>query len=370
MSNDSVRLSVGAKWALLIFVSLVVCAMLLVAAETVVRMRAAMKHGTTATADELYTLDQRTELRVPIANLDTGRIQVNSMGFRGPELIVPKPLGTIRVAFLGASTTWCAEVSSNHHVWSHLVTEDLRRAWAGIDIDYVNGGVPGYTIRSSRKNLDLRIAPLQPDIIVIYHAANDLSAELRGLAVRQGVLAEAKFKSLSWPSNYSLLWKLAEINMRVLFAQHAAARDVDRLALDVEKLGDPFRESLTDLVVAAKGEAPLVILATFATQLRQGQDDEQLKAASQSAMYYMPFMTPSHLIRAYDRYNDIIRDVAADADVVLVDDIEAIPGTAEYFTDSVHFTDAGSRAQAERISRVLKSLGPPSRRPVPATPAN
>lgn len=174
---------------------------------------------------------------MPIANLRSGRIETNSLGFRGPELRVPKPPGTVRIAFLGASTTWCAEVSGNDKVWPHLVAQDLWQAFPNSDVDYINGGVPGYGAKFSQKNLEHRVAPLQPDIVVIYHATNDMSVELRRLAVARGVVRETGVEAPSWLSNYSLLWNLAEKNFRIWMAQRKAKAKVGRLEVDSEALG-------------------------------------------------------------------------------------------------------------------------------------
>ena len=77
--------------------------------------------------------------------------------------------------------------------------------------------------------------PLQPDIIVIYHATNDMSGELRELAVKQGLLAEGEFQEFSWPGRYSLLWNLVEKNLRIMAAQHASQEGRDRLVFDSYK---------------------------------------------------------------------------------------------------------------------------------------
>ena len=114
-------------------------------------------------------------------------IEINSLGFRGPEIAVPKPAGVLRIAFLGASTTFCAEVCSDRAAWPHLVIENLKTVSPGQSFDYINAGVPGYLASTSMQNLVHRVAPLEPDIIVIYHATNDLAAETRKLAIEQGL---------------------------------------------------------------------------------------------------------------------------------------------------------------------------------------
>lgn len=347
------RPSNRALWAIL--VALLVGGIIAVAAvaEVGIRIMQSRKYGSAATIEQQYTIDKRVGLRVPIANLRLGRIETNSQGFRGPEIRVPKPQEVVRIAFLGASTTWCAEVSRNDKTWPHLVAEDLRQAFPASDVDYVNGGVPGYTARSSLKNLEHRVAPLQPDIIVIYHATNDMSAELRRLAVARGVLIEARVETPSWLSNHLLLWNLAEKNLRIWIAQRKAENNVDRLEVEAASLGSAFRTDLIELVRRAQQQARVVALATFSARLRGGQGEEEQLQAVASALYYMPFMTPRGLLDSYARYNEIIREVARETGALLIEGENDIAGDAKHFTDSVHFTDAGSRAMASRVSSTL-----------------
>ena len=60
---------------------------------------------------------------------------------------MPKPPGRVRLAFIGASTTFCAEVSSDAAAWPDLVVETLHGRFPGTRFDYVNGGVPGYAVQ-------------------------------------------------------------------------------------------------------------------------------------------------------------------------------------------------------------------------------
>lgn len=139
-------------------------------------------YGSAARLEDAYIDDLKLDLWVPVANFSSGRISVNSLGFRGPEIAMPKPAGTVRIAFLGASTTWSSEVSGNDFVWPHLVAASLSKTFPGTRFDYVNGGVSGYTIQLIQKNLQYRVAPLQPDV---YDHQNEI---IREVASKAGAL--------------------------------------------------------------------------------------------------------------------------------------------------------------------------------------
>jgi lysophospholipase L1-like esterase len=345
-------LSSRTKWLFLVGLIIISLLVTFLVAELAIRIRQAEKYGAAATSEEFYTHDPKSGLLVPRASFSKGNISINSLGFRGPEILAQKPEGTIRIAFLGASTTICSEVSGNEFVWPHLATASLSKSFPKTQFDYINGGVSGYSVDSSFKNLKYRITPLQPDIIIIYHATNDMSGDLRKLAVKQKLLAEEGFQEFSWPGRYSLLWNLVEKNLRIMVAQHAN-EDQDKLTFNPHKIGAEFRTDLIKLVHLAKKSTKIVAIATFSSHLRKGQSLAEQKRAMASAIFYMPFMTPDGLLTSYERYNQIIRDVAEETGVILIEGENDIPGTPAYFVDSVHFNDDGSKRMANRVSRTL-----------------
>ena len=347
------RLSAGAKWAALGLVVVLVTVLLIAATEGAIRLRQWSRHGTASSFDTLYRVDDTIGLRVLVPGARMGNISVNALGFRGPEIEKAKPPGRIRIAFLGASTTFCAEVSGDAAVWPQVAVENQRDRFPGVDFDFVNGGVPGYTVASSLKNLQYRVSPLQPDVVVIYHATNDLSQEVRKLAEQQGLIAPRRSHEPSWLAKNLRLWELAEKNLRVLVARQGAETSQGRVTVDAASLGDTFRRDLAQLVEAAGRDGRRVVVATFSTRLRPEQSLEERKQAAVSALVYMPFMSLDGLLSGYARYNDLIRAVSRDKGALLIDGEHLIPGDAVHFADSVHFTDAGSRAMGERVASGL-----------------
>jgi hypothetical protein len=107
------------------------------------------------------------------------------------------------------------------------------------------------------------------------------------------------------------------------------------------------------LVDVAKRGDRVVALATFSTQLRPEQSNDEKARAAVSALVYMPNMSPDGLLVGYGRYNDIIRSMAREQGVQLIDGENSIPGDGVNFVDTVHFTDAGSRKMAERVFNAL-----------------
>jgi hypothetical protein len=190
----------------------------------------------------------------------------------------------------------------------------------------------------------------------LYHATNDLSGEFRARTPSKSQASTGMWSESPWLNRHSLLWNLVTKNLYVLSAQSSAKATVSSnaaSALDVETLGDRFRSDLTQLVRQARRTGAVVVLVTFSTHPRAGQSPADADRAMASARLYMPGIPHGLLVAAYARYNAIIRDVARAEDVVLVGDGDSIPGDPEHFRDSVHFADAGSLRQADRVANAL-----------------
>lgn len=353
-AGDGVVVSNAVKWTALVLVLLLGIVFVLLLAEGGVRLRQWVKTGTAQSFTDMYRVDEAIGLRVLKPGFRSNSISINSTGFRGPEIVLPKPEGVIRIAFLGASTTFSAEVSNDAAVWPSIVIERLRQAYPQAKFDFVNGGVPGYIVAASRKNLKHKVAALKPDVIVVYHATNDLSGEVRQRAVQAGIAGAADAGRQSWLERHSLLWELVVKNLRVMQAQRDTSADrTQTLTIDAQTLGRWFEPELGALLREAKATGARVAVATFSTRLRAEQSADAQREAAVSARVYMPFMTAEGLLAGYRRYNDIIKQLALAEGALLIADEHRIPGDAVHFVDSVHFSDAGSRVMADRVFEAL-----------------
>ena len=95
------------------------------------------------------------------------------------------------------------------------------------------------------------------------------------------------------------------------------------------------------------------MLVTFAHKQRREQSPEAQRAAAQTSLFWMPYMSLPGILDGFDAHNRVIREVAAATACVLVEGEDLIPDDDEHFTDSVHFTDAGCERQAGRVLSAL-----------------
>ena len=351
MTESTGRKPAALSKKLLLLVGAVSVGLLLL--EGALRVRMLVKYGRTNNEFYASEVHPTAGFRVPVPNQQVGALHINSHGFRGQDIEDPKPKDRIRIAFLGASTTFCAEASGADRTWPARLTARLAERFPKAEFDHINGGIPGIGANESMRNLRHRIAPLSPDVIVIYHATNDLSRDTRKLAEQQGLFT-VKGDERSLLARISVCWDLIEKNLKVIARKRAAGTGEGRLTYDMAELSRQFRDALTQLVEEAQAVSKVVVLVTFSTRLRAEQTPEAQLAASNTSLLYMPYMTVKGLLEGFAAYNRTIREVAATTGVVLVDDEHSIPSDPEHFQDSVHLTDQGCEKMAERLLRVLE----------------
>jgi lysophospholipase L1-like esterase len=316
-----------------------------------------MRYGDigTSVAEGPLVLDEHLQQKVPrpgyVNKASKVSLSVNSLGFRGAEFAKAKPPGAVRIACIGASTTFCTEASDDG-AWPAQLQKRLQAMYPGVVIEVVNAGVPGYVITESRKNLEHRVLALEPDLVIYYEAQNDIAIDTRDLARREGLIADDEgFQSgfVRTASQYSLLFDLVHKNAKILFG----ARDssAGRMSDVPDDLPNRFISHLAAMhdTLAARN-IPLV-LSTFVVKYRRDQDRETQIANADIAFYYMPWMTIDGLFDAMETYNAAIINLGRAKGLHVVDNRDIVTPDAQHFADCVHFTNAGCTQMAERFAR-------------------
>ena len=112
-----------------------------------------------------------------IPNQDLGSIHINNFGFRGPDFEVEKVDNTIRVFFVGGSTTLGPQSSSDNAT----IPGYLEKFFNEIDmenyIQVVNAGKSGFTSLTERALIFDKIQYLNPDIVIVYDGWNNVRAD-------------------------------------------------------------------------------------------------------------------------------------------------------------------------------------------------
>lgn len=265
----------------------------------------------------------------PIAAGDRGM-------FRGErEVSRAKPSGGLRVVALGGSTTVNAR-NEEGLTYPNELESALRARFEGRTVEVLNSGGDAFSTAHTLTNLSLRVVDFDPDVVIVYHAINDLSVVQFGDAVasdyankylddaflayeHRGGVGGTVFRMSR--AAQLLKWRLRVLRQ----ALETSSRRGSMPDAEVARAADLFERNLRSIVAVGREHGIEVVLATQAH--REGDDGE------------------SQLMR---RFNDRTRALADRARVV--DVARAMGGRAELFLDPVHLTSDGVRLLAATLA--------------------
>lgn len=295
----------------------------------------------------LYHFDPQHQLKLLTPNIQhegsLARITSNSMGLRSPEIARNKTPGEYRVAIVGASSVMGAYSKTNDHTMAAFLQARLRQAMPTRTVHVINAGIAGADLDDQQDMLRY-IAPLAPDLVVLYPGFNDLAGYCRK-AGKTGVAAPWRPPILKMPS-FLLSTDLLLKNTVFLRTQPPAGpQDLDPKTLDTSE----FVQDLDELLDASQALGLNTVVSTISRAYRPTQPLEEQEGLAATALYYHPCFTLQDLHEVHDMHNDILRKVARDKQVPIVELSLAIPGGKRYFADASHFTEAGERMAAELL---------------------
>jgi hypothetical protein len=171
---------------------LIVAALVIVAVACVVEV--ALRWQQTSRSGEHEALDpsglprlpsRTTRLTLPahwsgrLRHAETGEpfpAQINSLALRGPELLMPKPPGTLRILCLGDETTLASGLPDDEAYPGQLAA--LLRHGATAPLEVVNAGLPGGCPLTETILYRQRLASLLPDVVLVHVDVSDAADDL------------------------------------------------------------------------------------------------------------------------------------------------------------------------------------------------
>jgi len=283
--------------------------------------------------------------------------RVNSLGFRGEEISRAKPEGTYRIVCVGGSTTWGWDSYSDDKTWPAILQRTLEASGKlpgdAQRVEVINAGVPGYTLMESFVNLKMRVLPLEPDLVIVYHAANDARVIARGDVLPDYTHMRRVWSEPAPPSFWATLSNQSQL-LGLILGTESEQRDLEHI------LHVPGFENLPIREAAEVDEGLAIIETTLREMNALARANGTELALCTFAWSLGPHPKPNmqdwmdHQVALMERVNEVIRAVARSEDAFLIDVNAKGPKTREEFTDIIHLTDAGRRKVAKTIAAALQ----------------
>ena len=304
---------------------------------------------------------------IPTPNLVSGENRNNALGFRGEDISADKPEGVYRIVAVGGSTTYSVDVEDYRDSYPHQLGDYLRDG--GFDhVEVINAGAGSYTSYQNFMNIQFRVLPLQPDLIIDYQGYNDIHARIvypysdyRG--DNSGYIAPFVTDTIM-PDILEYSTALRIIGIRANLTKPHSALEWHRFKLSTSSRRDDFfsqwrtgaypsgifaeasamdmllnnppihlERNLESMVALANQHHVGLLLVTFAT----------------STEFNLPPVASEEYIFALKQHNDLARAVAERSDTPLFDLASVFPDDRSLFTDGRHMTVEGNRIRAQLI---------------------
>lgn len=308
----------------------------------------------------------RTAL-IPNTTYKTGSIviQINKYGFRGNDFSTPKKPNTFRIFAIGESSTFGWKgVNSHMQAWPAQLEKKLQTAHPTKKIEIINAGVPGYTSVEQRVNYMLRISQLEPDALLIYHGNNDIDWSWvpnikTNLIYQREVIAPADTSTLNKALELSYVYmEIRSIIARLSNAYTNSEKHEQPDFIAIQMLKNNLRGLKND----GYRDGVKVAIATFAHALNEqgkaGQfSDDEIELGVPSIGRWFQHLSIQGARKSYPAYNNMVRHLAKEENILLNDLTGQIPKTPEYHTDWCHLTAKGHEAIAQTWFTTIQKAG-------------
>lgn len=270
----------------------------------------------------------------------SGNVVINQLALPGPEVTVPKPPGTLRVAFLGDSVTLAASLPQDRTP-SAVVTAAVAEAFPDCRVDYVTIAGPDFHYDTFARHLAELDPRVQPDAYVLQPGSVEEGLE----RFESEVGADPPYLMRPGPlARRSLLWR------SVTRAQYVAGPLLDRVDLD---LLASFNADLVDLVARLIGDAPTVAVIAR-NRSRHGMSPFELTTINQKLLSQTGgSLTLEGLARLEAILTQSLAEASQEHGWRLLDALAEVPPDSVHYEDEVHLTEAGVARLAAAVAGPL-----------------
>ncbi|HLK12235.1 MAG TPA: SGNH/GDSL hydrolase family protein [Candidatus Binatia bacterium] len=306
--------------------------------------------------------------RYPPSRTLPGGLVTNRYGWRGPDIPFDKPPGTVRIAFVGASTTvglWNIPFSYPEFV-VYWLNRWAQRAGVPVHFDGINAGREGITSTAIAAIVRQEVLPAEPDLIVYYEGGNQslctlgrprpappLPPSSRVIALVNSVVSATRDYS-ALARRLGVAARIAAVNGGREPAKPPASlgwpEDLDERAPDITRPDLPIQlpvilgdlDSIRTAVAAEGGELAVssyVWLVAPGLQLDPLREVPIYRALNEGCWPYRY----ADIRRAIDLHNRVLERYAEAHQLPFLDVARAFPMESALFFDSVHLNAEGTR---------------------------
>lgn len=285
-----------------------------------------------------FTYQKHVERKERISALGiTEHFQMNNYGFRDADIITPKPEGVYRILCVGASTT--EEGPVNDLTYPALLEMRLNKHFGFNRVDVVNCGISGMNSLKHRMKMADYLA-LEPDLIVVYNAVNDICHDLFPLWIKNASPVQKRLRESRFACRY--------------FGRYLIPGEA-QLRADIQ---NSKISNLAFISRYAREHGVEVALCSFAAP-----DPQRLSRVERDYYEYYSvlewtgrYSNFDSYLYALDLYNEALKRLCAEEDLLYIPVWEKMRDGTVIFGDICHLRNPGIEKKAGIIAEALTPL--------------
>ena len=270
----------------------------------------------------------------------------NDLGFRGDDFPLEKPAGEYRIACVGGSSTYDTEIDEPGLAYPAQLERALREDHGYENVRVINAGVGGYSSWETLIHLQLRVLETQPDLVVVYHAVNDVHARIVPPEIYRRDNSAHRRAWREEPKWWDMSLFLHYVGVQLGFSQRNSLSaftrvpyeegDVDAEAALEANSPKYFRENLENIVALSRYHGADVLLTSWAYSTHHGD-----------------YVTQPAYRRGIAEHNKVSRAVAAKTGTLFYDFAAQMSPDPRLWDDGRHNTPEGARKKAELFAAFI-----------------
>lgn len=294
--------------------------------------------------------------------LDTQLVHTkNSLGFRGPEPSADFA-GDLTIVTVGGSTTECFYLS-DADAWpaqaDRALQTHFRRLWVN------NAGLDGHSSFGHLRLMQQSLAGLKPKVVTVLAGINDMFVDAPSdFDVKQDTSLLGRVSAYSEVA--ALIVNLRRVSRAVAIEDLGAMpRPINLYDVERPPAEDPpapaetsrrhaaYGARLEAFIADARSAGILPVLITQPALFGRGKDDVTGVDLGRVTVTLDQPRSGANAWALLESYNDVMRNVAREQGVPLIDLARELPKSSRYYYDFIHFSKAGGAAVGQIVARGL-----------------
>jgi len=276
------------------------------------------------------------------------------------SLIVPfeKNPGTSRLWIASSSYAQDNYLEASR-IFPNLLGEKLNQS--GFRVQILNAAQEGQTIEANIKVLKETGVQWKPDYVLLYQMNLDISDLSKQFCSDSSSTSNIKHGAhdktppikpkVNWGEKFiekTTVYALLKENVTARLSQSRI------LAQDLGKdANNAFRQRIYNFINLSRSMGAAPILCTFSTSHDLHHQKEIPAGVKNFMLRYNIYLSPSGWFKTIDQFNDDIRQIGQEQNVLVIDLNHYLSGKPGFFRDFVHFTPEGHQMMAQVIAEKI-----------------